>query len=94
MAGHGDLLDATWEAAIERGIHLERLDGIEIDENTATACRNWLSRMAANDGGLDQLIVEGDASIHAQCKCCHIACTTSSLRTHPTFGIRLVIAIE
>lgn len=61
MAGHGDLLDATWEAAIERGIHLERLDGIEIDENTATACRNRLSRMAANDGGLDQLIVEGDA---------------------------------
>ncbi|MGB6875378.1 MAG: N-6 DNA methylase, partial [Candidatus Acidiferrales bacterium] len=29
MAGHGDLLDATWEAATERCIKLDRLDGIE-----------------------------------------------------------------
>ena len=29
MAGHGDLLDATWEAANDRGIAIERLDGIE-----------------------------------------------------------------
>ena len=29
MAGHGDLLDATWEAANDRGIAIKRLDGIE-----------------------------------------------------------------
>jgi hypothetical protein len=45
MAGHGDLLDATWEAATERGISLERLDGIEIDETTATTCRNRLAEI-------------------------------------------------
>ncbi len=45
MAGHGDLLDATAEAALERGISLERLDGIEIDEETANACRDRLNRI-------------------------------------------------
>lgn len=61
MAGHGDLLDATWEAARERGIALGRLDGIEIDEATAEACRNRLSRIAAGDTGPTKLIVSGDA---------------------------------
>ena len=42
MAGHGDLLDATWEAAGERGITLDRLDGIEIDRATASVCRDRL----------------------------------------------------
>jgi hypothetical protein len=42
MAGHGDLLDATSEAASERGISLERLDGIEIDSHTAGFCRERL----------------------------------------------------
>ena len=46
MAGHGDLLDATWEAASERGITLDRLDGIEIDEPTATTCRNRLGQIS------------------------------------------------
>ena len=35
MAGNGDLLDAVWEAATERNIKLDRLDGIEIDGRTA-----------------------------------------------------------
>jgi methylase of polypeptide subunit release factors len=43
MAGHGDLLDAAAEAADERGIALERLDGIEIDPQTAQACRERLT---------------------------------------------------
>lgn len=45
MAGHGDLLDATWEAAIERGIILERLDGIEIDAPTAAHCQHRLAQI-------------------------------------------------
>ncbi len=46
MAGHGDLLDATCEAAAERGIDLQRIDAIEIDDATAKACRERLSRVA------------------------------------------------
>ena len=46
MAGHGDLLDATWEAAAERGIALKQLDGIEIDPATAAACRERLDAIA------------------------------------------------
>lgn len=48
MGGHGDLLDATAEAALDRGIRLERLDGIEIDEPTADFCRDRLDRIAAS----------------------------------------------
>ena len=48
MAGHGDLIDATWEAANERGIILDRLDGIEIDEMTAATCRNRLAKISGS----------------------------------------------
>src|SRR5579862_919448 len=46
MAGHGDLLDATWEAASECGITLDRLDAIEIDETTAATCRTRLAQIS------------------------------------------------
>lgn len=42
MCGHGDLLDAAWQASKERGLPLTRLDGIEIDGNTACLCRERL----------------------------------------------------
>jgi hypothetical protein len=43
MAGHGDLLDAMWQAANERGgVSLAHLDGIEIEEDTAQTCRDRL----------------------------------------------------
>jgi len=60
MAGHGDLLDATWEAASERGIPLDRLDAIEIDETTAATCR---SRLAHTSGRTQpgQAIIAADA---------------------------------
>jgi len=45
MVGHGDLLDATWEAAIERSINLDRLDGIEIDAPTAAHCQHRLAQI-------------------------------------------------
>lgn len=46
MAGHGDLLDATAEAAKERDISLERLDAIELDDSTAKVCTDRLKAIA------------------------------------------------
>jgi len=61
MAGNGDLLDAVWEAATERDIHLERLDGIEIDEQTAEACAKRLAGIFGSGDGPIRQIVSGDA---------------------------------
>jgi len=61
MAGHGDLLDATWEVAVERGITLERIDGIEIDDSTAVICRNRLALTPTNDKRPESVIVTGNA---------------------------------
>lgn len=60
MAGHGDLLDATWEAACERGIALDRLDGVEIDEITAATCRKRLAQTSGTTQ-LAQSVIAGDA---------------------------------
>lgn len=48
MAGHGDLLDALWLAANERGVPLGRLDGIEIEPDTAQICRERLDVIIGN----------------------------------------------
>jgi hypothetical protein len=56
MAGHGDLLDATWQAAHERGITLSRLDGIEIDDPTAAACRRRLTEITDSKRIAQQII--------------------------------------
>ena len=61
MVGHGDLLDASWEAARERGITLERLDGIEIDEDTASLCRDRLSQIVGSGDTPKRNIVAGNA---------------------------------
>ena len=61
MAGHGALLDATWEAATERGITIQRLDGIEIDEATAEICRDRLARMTSTGPGPARWLVTADA---------------------------------
>ena len=61
MAGHGDLLDATWEAAKDRGIAIERLDGIEIDARTASVCRERLSGIVGNRNSPLQHIFTGSA---------------------------------
>jgi len=42
MAGNGDLLDAVWQAAKERGLSLTKLDGIEIEPDTARLCHERL----------------------------------------------------
>ena len=45
MAGSGDLLDAAATTAWERGIRLERLDGIELDAETASFCNGRASAL-------------------------------------------------
>ena len=61
MAGHGDLLDAAWEVASERGITLERIDGIEIDDATAATCLARLAAIPANHDRPESVIVTGNA---------------------------------
>ena len=61
MAGHGDLLDATWEAAAERGIPIERLDGIEIDGATADTCRDRLAALIPKAAAPGSSILAADA---------------------------------
>jgi hypothetical protein len=58
MAGHGDLLDATAEASLERGIALERLDGIEIGDETADMGRKRLDTVA---GAVAHRVISGSA---------------------------------
>ena len=55
MAGHGDLLDSVWEAASERNIELERLDGIEIDNRTAAVCRERLGSLSKHGSPLTRI---------------------------------------
>ena len=61
MAGHGDLLDAVWEAALARGIRIDRLDGIDIDPNTAEFCRDRLTKIIGKRNHAKGEIIEGDA---------------------------------
>lgn len=50
MAGNGDLLDCIWQAASERGVSLTRLDGIEIDPDTALHCQQRLDTIIGTTG--------------------------------------------
>lgn len=61
MSGHGDLLDAVWEAVAEGGLGIERLDGIEVDPPTAERARERLHRLTRGHKGPKVSIVEGDA---------------------------------
>ena len=61
MVGHGDLLDATHEAAAERGISIARLDGIEIDKVTADTCRDRLTALIPKEAAPCCSIVAADA---------------------------------
>ena len=61
MAGHGDLLDATWTAASQRGVQVQRLDGIEIDGPTATACETRLADLQVEGTSTQSRIITGDA---------------------------------
>lgn len=62
MAGTGDLIDATWEAAVGRGISLSHftLNGIEIDAATAQTCRDRLVAVAKATSALEHNIITGN----------------------------------
>lgn len=61
MAGHGDLLDAVWEATQERGISLTRLDGVEIEETTAVVCRRRLAAILGKDSPAKSTVLRANA---------------------------------
>ena len=61
MAGHGDLLDATFEAASELAIRVERLDGIEIDATTADVCHERLAALVPDSARTECSILARDA---------------------------------
>ena len=61
MAGHGDLLDAAWEASCERGIKLSNLEGIEIDESTAAIGNQRLAGMTDDRCSPNRRMVNGNA---------------------------------
>jgi hypothetical protein len=68
MAGHGDLLDAVNEAALERGLSLRRLDGLEIDEDTARFCDDRLNKIMPNAPGVRHTLICGSAFDNASLK--------------------------
>lgn len=61
MAGHGDLLDAVLDIARTRNIHLEKIDGVEIDESTARFCADRISGAGSKIDGLNCFVANGDA---------------------------------
>lgn len=60
MAGHGDLLDAAWEASCERGITLDHLEGIEIDEATAAIGKQRLAALIGDRCPPERTIINGN----------------------------------
>jgi hypothetical protein len=61
MAGHGDLLDAIYQAARECGKRLSRLDGIEIDPLAAELCRKRLGALSREGCNCEFAVVGGNA---------------------------------
>ena len=61
MAGSGDLLDATLEAARELGVVLDRLDGVEVHAATADVCRSRMKALLAAVKSPASNIVAGSA---------------------------------
>ena len=61
MAGHGDLLDAAATTARTRGFLLDRLDGIELDPDTAAFCGRRIAALQADDTAVGARTVTGSA---------------------------------
>ncbi len=61
MAGHGDLLDAAALTARARGTRLGRLDGIELDPETAAFCGRRTAALQADGAVAAGRIVMGSA---------------------------------
>src|SRR5690606_6045122 len=61
MCGHGDLLDAASIAAQSKGICLDRLDGIELDSQTAAFSQRRASALRETGSVVDSRIITGSA---------------------------------
>lgn len=61
MAGHGDLLDAAATTARARGIRLGRLDGMELDPETAAFCGRRTAALQGDGTVTDTCIFTGSA---------------------------------
>lgn len=61
MAGHGDLLDAAATTAQARSIKLDRLDGMELDPETAAFCGRRTAALKRDGAVRDGCIVTGSA---------------------------------
>lgn len=61
MAGHGDLLDAAAMAVRSRGFQIDRLDGIELDPNTAAFCGHRTTALEEDGAVTGSRIVTGSA---------------------------------
>lgn len=61
MAGHGDLLDAVATTARAREVRLSRLDGIEIDSETAAFCGRRMAALLADDAADGSCTLNGSA---------------------------------
>lgn len=61
MAGHGDLLDAAALTAQARGARLSRLDGIELDPETAAFCSRRMAALHADEATESSHILTGSA---------------------------------
>lgn len=61
MAGHGDLLDAAALTAQARGARLSRLDGIELDSETAAFCGRRMAALQADEAAESSHILAGSA---------------------------------
>lgn len=61
MAGHGDLLDAVAAAVRARGANLDRVDGIELDADTAAFCRRRTAALQKEGGVAESRILPGSA---------------------------------
>lgn len=61
MAGHGDLLDAAALAAQTRGARLSRLDGMELDPETAAFCGRRIAALQAGEAAESSHMLTGSA---------------------------------
>lgn len=61
MAGHGDLLDAAAMAAGTRGFQFDRLDGIELDPDTAAFCSRRMTALERDGAVAGSRVVTGSA---------------------------------
>lgn len=74
MAGHGDLLDAAALAAQARGARLSRLDGIELDSETAAFCGRRMAALQADEAAESSHILTGSAFDPAAIAALHTPC--------------------